>query len=304
MDDRPNPTPGDLTNPSGTMLPADLPGTISPKDMEQARQWMRNDLQGSIDLVRSGLLNGLLSSIADAIRGMAPPGLESVAEAMADRLEGLQTLVDEAVERARNVIQEIAAALTPGGGVIPTPEEALGRLRDWGNSIQQEFNDWATRWQNLVQSVTSQAVDAIIDGVSGIGQWASRLSDAIWGFVDRTIHAIFGDGGTKWAQEMLLASAPVTLGFNDLPLGFVLPYPATIQNVIFRTLEHTGTGRIRLHFRVNGVDRNTMNFNAGMEFQQFNVNLNVNMGDVITLWVSEASSDCAMLSCAVWGRYR
>ena len=229
--------------------------------------------------------------------------------------EARDTFFNEVLAAVGNILETVnllTKAITNAVSDFPTVDEALDHLNDWGRSLQSQVQgmwddivDLNQRWQDIIGNVTDAAVDAIVDGVSGIGQWAQRLSDAVWGFVDRTINAIFGDGGTKWAQEMLLASSPVTLGFNDLPLGFILPYPATIDNVILRTLEHSGSGRIRIHFRVNGVDRNTIDFNAGQTQREVNnMNIQVNKGDVITLWVSEASSDCANLSCAVWGRYR
>lgn len=82
----------DYVTPDGTMTPADLAARIRPHDLESGRAWARGDLQGALENLRSGMKDGFLAGIADALRGVvSAPLFQDVADAFED---GQAALVD------------------------------------------------------------------------------------------------------------------------------------------------------------------------------------------------------------------
>ena len=82
----------DYVTPDGTMTPADLSARIHPHDLESGRAWARGDLQGAINKLQTGVRDGFLAGIADALRGVVrAPLFQGVADAFED---GQAALVD------------------------------------------------------------------------------------------------------------------------------------------------------------------------------------------------------------------
>ena len=82
----------DYVTPDGTMTPADLAARIRPHDLESGRAWARGDLQGAINKLQTGVKDGFLAGIADALRGVVrAPLFQDVADAFDD---GQAALVD------------------------------------------------------------------------------------------------------------------------------------------------------------------------------------------------------------------
>lgn len=63
-------------------------------DEEFVRQRARGDLQGALGHLRSGLKDGFLAGVADALRGVVRPGFEAVADAFRDGQLALNNRVD------------------------------------------------------------------------------------------------------------------------------------------------------------------------------------------------------------------
>lgn len=93
MVDRPNPTPSDLEFPDGTLTPGELPGAVTQLDVDQAREWMRRDLEGPLARLTSGFRDGLIGGIGDLIRGVVRPGWETF-KPVADRQKSLNDRTD------------------------------------------------------------------------------------------------------------------------------------------------------------------------------------------------------------------
>lgn len=75
----------DYVTPDGTMTPADLAARIRPHDLESGRAWARGDLQGAINKLQTGVKDGFLAGIADALRGVVrAPLFQDVADAFDD----------------------------------------------------------------------------------------------------------------------------------------------------------------------------------------------------------------------------
>ena len=85
----------DYAIPDGTMTPADLAARIRPHDLESGRAWARGDLQGALENLRSGVKDGFLAGIADALRGVVrAPLFQDVADAFEDGQSALVGRLD------------------------------------------------------------------------------------------------------------------------------------------------------------------------------------------------------------------
>ena len=85
----------DYATPDGTMTPADLAARIRPHDLESGRAWARGDLQGALENLRSGVKDGFLAGIADALRGVvSAPLFQDVADAFEDGQAALAGRLD------------------------------------------------------------------------------------------------------------------------------------------------------------------------------------------------------------------
>lgn len=85
----------DYATPDGTMTPADLAARVRPHDLESGRAWARGDLQGALGNLRSGVKDGFLAGIADALRGVvSAPLFQDVADAFEDGQTALVNRLD------------------------------------------------------------------------------------------------------------------------------------------------------------------------------------------------------------------
>lgn len=85
----------DYATPDGTMTPADLAARIRPHDLESGRAWARGDLQGAINKLQTGVKDGFLAGIADALRGVVrAPLFQDVADAFDDGQAALRDRLD------------------------------------------------------------------------------------------------------------------------------------------------------------------------------------------------------------------
>ena len=85
----------DYVTPDGTMTPADLSARIHPHDLESGRAWARGDLQGAINKLQTGVRDGFLAGIADALRGIVrAPLFQGVADAFEDGQAALTGRLD------------------------------------------------------------------------------------------------------------------------------------------------------------------------------------------------------------------
>lgn len=85
----------DYVAPDGTMTPADLAARIRPHDLESGRAWARGDVQGALGNLRTGVKDGFLAGIADALRGVVrAPLFQGVADAFEDGQLALKNRLD------------------------------------------------------------------------------------------------------------------------------------------------------------------------------------------------------------------
>ena len=85
----------DYVTPDGTMTPEDLAARIRPHDLESGRAWARGDLQGAINKLQTGVKDGFLAGIADALRGVVrAPLFQDVADAFDDGQAALRDRLD------------------------------------------------------------------------------------------------------------------------------------------------------------------------------------------------------------------
>lgn len=201
------------------------------------------------------------------------------------------------------------------GSVISGNQTILGQVVDvfGGANITpvnpgvQGVKDYVTNMQNTVTNVTNNAVQAVVDGMHGLGSFAAAITQAIAQAIQDAINNIFGDGGTKWGQELYIAAGPVSLGFNDVPLGFGMPFSGKITDFQIYSNDHLSNGsgtKIVMEARKNGTAIQTMTWNGGNNtFSVSGLNLSVAKGDRITFYVTEASSAAANASVSVMGKY-
>ena len=85
----------DYVTPDGTMTPADLAARVRPHDLESGRAWARGDLQGAMNKLQTGVKDGFLAGIADALRGIVrAPMFGPVKDAFEDGQAALQDRLD------------------------------------------------------------------------------------------------------------------------------------------------------------------------------------------------------------------
>ena len=85
----------DYATPDGTMTPADLAARVRPHDLESGRAWARGDLQGALGKLQTGVKDGFLAGIADALRGVVrAPLFQDVADAFEDGQAALRDRLD------------------------------------------------------------------------------------------------------------------------------------------------------------------------------------------------------------------
>lgn len=172
------------------------------------------------------------------------------------------------------------------------------------NSVVQMFKDG---WLGVGTQASDAAVNAVIDGLQGIGAFAAAIDAAVRALINSIIANIFGDGGTKWGQEVLVASGPVTTGPNDIPLGFGMPFSGKITDLSFYSSDHVSTGsgsKLTIEVRKNGTTIRTEDWTGGTNSKNvMGLNLSVAKYDRITFWVTTATSQAANMSVSVMGAY-
>lgn len=179
------------------------------------------------------------------------------------------------------------------------------------NDIVSGFKDGFSGLRNSVSGVVQEAIDsaveAVVDGLNGIGDFSSMIVSSVNGMINNIISSIFGDGGTKWGQEVLVASGPVTTGPNDIPLGFGMPFSGKITDLSFYSSDHLSTGGgsgATIEVRKNGSQVRTETWVGGNNSKNVTgLNISVSKYDRITFWVTSATSQLANMSISVMGTY-
>lgn len=182
-------------------------------------------------------------------------------------------------------------------GLVVTPiNAAVAGMKDWVAGIGAQINNAA-----------SAAVQAVVDGINGIGAFANSIAAAISEAVQAVVRSIFGDGGTKWGQEVLVASGPVVTGPNDIPLGFGMPFSGKITDLAFYTSDNlatSGGSGATIEIRRNGTTIYTATWPGGTNSRTISgLNLSVSKLDRITFWVTSIDSQMANMSISVVGKY-
>lgn len=271
-------------------------------------------------------ITGLLDDLGDLGDGIA--GAITWIKDLIERLTGrARTTITDAIEDITEFASQLGTILSGGhvqtplpslvGATISTIRTMIEQIASIAkgdpitaiNATVQAFKDGWTgitgQISNAISNAVDAAVDAIIDGMNGIGSFANAIAQAIRSAINEVIGAIFGDGGTKWGQELYVAAGPVTTGFNDVPLGFGMPFSGKITDVELYSSDHIGTGSIKIETRRNGTVIHTITWPGGNNRYtgSSGLNLTVAKGDRMTFYVTEATSQAANMSVSVMGKY-
>ncbi|MGB3301767.1 MAG: hypothetical protein WBA98_03675 [Gordonia sp. (in: high G+C Gram-positive bacteria)] len=238
-------------------------------------------------------------TITDAVAGV-----QTFAEQLKTILSGgvvsspLPSLVGSTIREARTMIEQIAG-IAAGDPVTPI-NGVIADFKDGWTGISNQISDAAA-------NAATQAVEAVVDGMNGLGSFANAITSAINAAINETIGAIFGDGGTKWGQEVLVASGPVTTGPNDIPLGFGMPFSGKITDLAFYSSDHVSTGagsQVAIEIRKNGAAIYSTAWSGGTNSKTVgSLNISVAKLDRITVWVTSVTSQMANMSVSVVGKY-
>lgn len=231
------------------------------------------------------LVDKLLSDPAQVI-GSIPQSL----------ISGLSTTLDELANNFGGLLASLLGTYSGSNA------DLLG-IQGWANGVSADI-DTAL---NAIDGATSAAVDAVVDGMNNVGMYAAAITAAIRAAINQAISNIFGDGGTKWGQEVLVASGPVTTGPNDIPLGFGMPFSGKITDLSFYSSDHLSTGSgtgVTVEVRKNGTAIRTETWVGGNNSKNVTgLSLSVSKYDRITFWVTSATSQMANMSVSVMGAY-
>lgn len=264
-------------------------------------------IMGTIDDVITALWNGLacnglgvagdtVSTIADALSGLvsfSQVGEKLIAELRAMIEEFFRTVTGDAAagfEDAADWIREnIFGAFT----------KAIDADTKAGQAIDQVAG--------AVDQAVDEAVKAVVDGMNDIGQFAATITAAMEASIRAIIESIFGDGGSKWGQEVYLAAGPVVLGANDIPLGFGMPYGGKIKELWFVSSNHAqvgGAGAMTIDLVKNSTVLQTFTWNGGSNSVTFTgLDHSVSKGDRVRLVVVSLTSEAADMSVSILGTY-
>ncbi|MCF8610071.1 hypothetical protein L5G28_07830 [Gordonia sp. HY285] len=226
--------------------------------------------------------------------------LQDLLDAMLGQYEGDDDVLNaiEALFAPLRKLLEIFTGVLGGNGSTPQ------QVSDFWTDFEGRVSDTEQAISDAVSNAVDAAVDAVVDGMNGIGAFAQAITAAISAAIQDVIDSIFGDGGTKWGQELYVAAGPVTLGFNDVPLGFGMPFSGKITDIQFYSNDHIGSGSIVVETRKNGTVIHTGTWNGGSNtYASSTLNLSVAKGDRITFYVSTVTSQAANMSVSVMGRY-
>lgn len=255
-------------------------------------------------------IEAALAWIKDLIEKLTGQARATIEDAIADALTFASQL--KTILGGGNVS---TALPTLSGAVVGTQQTVLNQIGDLFNgsavtpinSVVQAVKDGLAGINSSVSNATNSAVQAVVDGMNGLGTFAAAIAAAIGNAIQDALDSIFGDGGTKWGQEIYAAAGPVTLGYNDVPLGFGMPFSGKITDFGLYSSDHlsNGTGtKITIEAKKNGTTIHTMDWSGGSNTASFaGLNLSVAKGDRMTFNVIEASSVAANMSISVMGRY-
>ena len=219
-----------------------------------------------------------------------------------------------AVDGVRNFAQQILDAIVKAIRGIPIVGAGIADLLSDVEGLRETAdtaNATAITADTKATTAVDTAVQTIKDGLNNQGPQAAPVQSALKSFID----SIFGSGTSsgstpvvRWSQEVLLCAGPVVTGPNDIPLGFQSPFAAAITSINARTSQHASTGsgsKIVFQTLRNGTVIHTATWNGGNNsYTSGSINLTgINVGDVITFNVTEASSQMANMSITVGGRY-
>lgn len=201
------------------------------------------------------------------------------------------------------------------GAVVGTQQATLDQIGELFNgavvtpinSVVQAVKDGLAGLNAGISGATNSAVQAVVDGMNGIGSFAAAIVAAINAAIQDFLNSIFGDGGTRWGQEVYVAAGPVAVGFNDVPLGFGMPFGGKINEFMFYSSDHLSNGsgtKVVVEIRRNGTAIHTYTWAGGSNSGSVSgLNLTVVKGDRITFYVTEATSLMANMSISVLGKY-
>nr|WP_053777550.1 hypothetical protein [Gordonia sp. NB41Y]EMP10054.2 hypothetical protein ISGA_387 [Gordonia sp. NB41Y] len=255
-------------------------------------------------------IEGALAWIKDLIEKLTGQARATIEDAIADVVTfGTQIKTILSGGHVSSPLPNLVGAVV---GTQQTVLNQIGELFDGGsvtpiNSVVQAVKDGLAGLNAGISGATNSAVQAVVDGMNGIGSFAAAIVAAINAAIQDILNSIFGDGGTRWGQEVYVAAGPVAVGFNDVPLGFGMPFGGKINEFMFYSSDHLSNGsgtKVVVEIRRNGTAIHTYTWAGGSNSGSVSgLNLTVVKGDRITFYVTEATSLMANMSISVLGKY-
>lgn len=285
--------------------------------LEGLSDWIEtlvDQLLGSLGVPALGGLFDKISDLADEIdtwRGDTEARAGQLADLIGDLLanpEGRLGMIPQGkiaglADTLANLAANFGGLLDALTGNYIGPDTALSGIQSWAEQLGDDISEAL----DGIEGATTAAVNAVIAGMNNAGTYAAAIMAAINAAINQTIENIFGDGGTKWGQEVLVASGPVTTGPNDIPLGFGMPFSGKITDLSFYSSDHLSTGsgsKLTVEVRKNGTSIRSEDWSGGTNSKNVTgLNLSVAKYDRITFWVTTASSRAANMSVSVMGTY-
>ncbi|AVM01877.1 hypothetical protein C6V83_18030 [Gordonia iterans] len=273
-----------------------------------------DQLLGALGLPALGGLFDKISDLSDEIdawRGDTEARAGQLADLIGDLLAnpasrlGMipQGKITGLADTLANLAANFGGLLEALTGDYTGSDTALAGIQSWAEQVGEDI----TEALDGIEGATTAAVNAVIEGMNNTGAYAAAIMAAISAAINQTIANIFGDGGTKWGQEVLVASGPVTTGPNDIPLGFGMPFSGKITDLSFYSSDHVSTGsgsKLTVEVRKNGSTIRTEDWTGGTNSKNVTgLNLSVAKYDRITFWVTTATSQAANMSVSVMGAY-
>lgn len=256
-------------------------------DIAAATAWIKDLIEKLTGQARTSIEDAIADALAfgDQLKTILSGGTVS---------SPLPNLMGAVVGTQQTVLNQIGE-LFDGGSVTPV------------NSVVQAVKDGLAGLNAGISGATNSAVQAVVDGMNGIGSFAAAIVAAINAAIQDFLNSIFGDGGTRWGQEVYVAAGPVAVGFNDVPLGFGMPFGGKINEFMFYSSDHLSNGsgtKVVVEIRRNGTAIHTYTWAGGSNSGSVSgLNLTVVKGDRITFYVTEATSLMANMSISVLGKY-
>ncbi|AKJ71711.1 hypothetical protein TIN2_21 [Tsukamurella phage TIN2] len=254
-----------------------------------------------------------IGQLKNILSGVAIPGgdlFPTLSQAINGAISNVQTFSQNLLNGILSGIRKIPVV---GGSIADVISELTGLKDTTQTAVDAAGTAQTTADMAHVaaDNAVSTAVDTVKQGLNNAGPQAAPIQSALKSFIDLIFGSGTSSGSTpivRWSQEVLLCSSPVIVGFNDIPLGFQSPYGATITSINARTSDHLSTGagsKVVMQIRKNGTTIHTITWNGGSNtYNSGALNLTgINVNDVITFYVTEASSQMANMSVTVAGKY-